>query len=135
VPVRPVDDGAAAKAVIGARAGQALVVIDTPAVSARNADDVARLADELRAAGVTETHVVLPATIAGPVARDALRGYALLDPAAVLLTHADETDHLGSIVDLAVADHVPLSYVVSGPTTGADLEIADPSALAARLLG
>jgi flagellar biosynthesis protein FlhF len=134
VGVRPVDDGAAARAHIGARAGQALVVLDTPAVSPRDGDGIARLAGDLRAAGVTETHVVLPATVAGPVARAVLEAYAPLHPAALLVTHADETDHLGPLVDLAVADGRPLSYVAAGRDVDADLAPADPAALAARLL-
>lgn len=129
VSVRPVEDGAAAKAHIGARAGGAVVLIDTPAVSARDADGIKRLAADLSAAGVTETHVVLPATLAGPVAREAVEAFAPLDPAALLVTHADETDHLGPLVDLAMAEGRPLSYL-GGP----DILPADPAALAARLL-
>jgi flagellar biosynthesis GTPase FlhF len=129
VTVRPVEDGAAARAYIGARAGQALVLIDTPAVSPRDKQGIARLADDLRAAGVTETHVVLPATLAGRVAREAVRAFAPLDPAALLVTHADETDHLGPLVDLALAEGRPLSYL-----GGTDLVPVDPAALAARLL-
>jgi len=129
VTIRPVEDGAAARAYIGARAGRALVLVDTPAVSPRDAKAVRRLADDLRAAGVTETHVVLSATVAGAVAREAVRAFAPLEPAALLITHADETDHLGPLVDLAMAERRPLSYLA-----GPDLAPADPAALAARLL-
>ena len=129
VTVRPVEDGAAAKAHVGARAGTAVVLVDTPAVSARDGAGIARLAADLKAAGVTETHVVLPATVAGPVAREVVTAFAPLDPAALLVTHADETDHLGPLVDLAMAEGRPLSYL-GGP----DIVPVDPAALAARLL-
>jgi flagellar biosynthesis GTPase FlhF len=129
VTVRPVEDGAAAKAHIGARAGAVVVLIDTPAVSPRDAAAIARLAGDLRTAGVTETHVVLPATVAGPVAREAVKAFAPLEPAALLITHADETDHVGPLVDLAMAEGRPLSYL-GGP----GLAPVDPAALAARLL-
>ena len=89
-----------------------------------------RVVDDLRAAGVTEAHVVLPATVATTFARAALEAYAPLDPAALLITHADETDHLGPLVDVAVAEDAPLSYVASGDR----LVPADPAALAAQLL-
>jgi hypothetical protein len=134
VAARPVEDGAAARAHIGTRAGTALVLLDTPAVSPRDREGIARLAGDLRDAGVTETHVVLPATVAGPVAAEALSAFTPLGPSAVLLTHADETDHLGPLVALAIAEGRPLSYVSSGPAVGADLLPADPAALAARLL-
>lgn len=129
VTVRPVEDGAAARTHIGARAGGAMVVVDTPAVSPRDGKAVKRLADDLRAAGVTETHVVLSATVASAVAQEAVRAFAPLDPAALLITHADETDHLGPLVDLAMAEGRPLSYLA-----GPDLAPVDPAALAARLL-
>lgn len=129
VTVRPVEDGAAARTHIGARAGGAMVVIDTPAVSPRDAKAVKRLADDLRATGVTETHVVLSATVASAVAQEVVRAFAPLDPAALLITHADETDHLGPLVDLAMAEGRPLSYLA-----GPDLAPVDPAALAARLL-
>ena len=76
----------------------------------------------------------IPATVAGAVARSALAAFAPLEPAALVLTHADETDHLGPLVELAVDVQRPLSYVASGPSVGADLLPADPAALAARLL-
>jgi flagellar biosynthesis GTPase FlhF len=129
VSVRPVEDGAAARAHIGARAGSALVLVDTPAVSPRDRAAIARLGADLREAGVTETHVVLSATVAGPVAREAVGAFAPLEPAALLVTHADETDHLGALVDLAVAEGRPLSYLAGPEPTP-----VDPVALAARLL-
>jgi flagellar biosynthesis GTPase FlhF len=129
VQVKPVEDGAAARAHIGARAGSAMVLLDTPAVSPRDAKAIASLAADLQAAGVTETHLVVPATVAAPVARDALEAFAPLDVRALLITHADETDHLGPLVDLAVTTGRPLSYVA-----GEDVLPADPAALAARLL-
>ena len=129
VAVRPVENGAAARAHIGARAGRALVLIDTPAISPRDTAAIARLAADLREAGVTEAHVVLPATVAGAVAREAVRAFAPVEPAALLVTHADETDHLGPLVDLALAEGRPLSYLA-----GPDPVPADPAALAARLV-
>ncbi|HWT92804.1 MAG TPA: hypothetical protein VN238_07390, partial [Solirubrobacteraceae bacterium] len=134
VAVRAVDDGDGARLHLGARAGEAVAVLDTPAVSARDKDGIEALARELAAAGVSEVHVVLPATLARPVAAAALAAYAPLSPAAVLITHADETDHLGPLVDLAVEQGCPLSYVASGPDLEGALVLADPAALAQRLV-
>lgn len=134
VAVRPVQDGASARAHVGTRAGRALVVVDTPATSPRDRQAIAALAGDLRAAGVTEAHVVLPATMAAPVARAALAAFGPVSPAALLLTHGDETDHIGPLVELAIEQGLPLSFLVSGPSVGADLQPADPAAVAARLL-
>jgi flagellar biosynthesis GTPase FlhF len=129
-------DGAAAGALLAARAGGdgAVAVLDTPAVSPRDPAAVAALAADHEAAGVTEAHVVLPATIALPVAREALAALAPLRPAGIVVTHADETDHLGPLVDLAIATGVPLSFLVSGADAAGGITLADPAVLATRLL-
>jgi flagellar biosynthesis GTPase FlhF len=136
VDVAPAGDGAEARALLAGRAGGdlAVAVLDTPAVSPRDPAAVAALAADLEAAGVTEAHVVLPATVALPVAREALAALAPLRPAGVVVTHADETDHLGPLVDLAIATGVPLSFLVSGADATGGITLADPAVLATRLL-
>jgi len=132
--VRPVEDGRGLRVHVAGRTSPALVVVDTPALSPRDAAGVRRLAEDLETAGGAEVHVVLPATISAPVARQVLRAYAPLAPAALAITHADETDHLGPLVDLAIAGGVPLSFVAAGADVPGEMSPADPAALAARLL-
>jgi len=134
VPVQPARDGATLRGHLAEREPGLVAVLDTPAVSPRDPEGIAALAADLAAAGVTEAHVVVPATVAGPVAREALAAYAPLRPAALLLTHADETDHLGPLVDLAIQASIPLSFVVAGADVTDGVALADPSVLSARLL-
>ncbi len=134
VTVQPGRDGATLRGLLAERPADTVAILDTPAVSPRDPDAIAALAADLAAAGVTEAHVVLPATVAAPVAREALEAYAPVRPAALLLTHADETDHLGPLIDLAIDVRIPLSFVVAGADVGEGLTLADPAALATRLL-
>jgi flagellar biosynthesis GTPase FlhF len=136
VAVAVAADGAAARALLADRAAApgAVAVLDAPAVSPRDPAAVAALAADLAAAGATETHVLLPATVSLPVAREVLAALAPLRPAGVVVTHADETDHLGPLVEVAIATGVPLSFLVGGADPADGITLADPSTLAARVL-
>ncbi len=57
-----------------------------------------------------------------------------LHPARVALTHMDATTHVGGLVDYAIRDELPISYVTEGTGVPGGLEPADPDALAALLL-
>jgi flagellar biosynthesis GTPase FlhF len=127
--VRSVDltDGLPAEPAAG---GHLLTVVDTPAVSPAAAADVRALARQLRRIGACEIHVAVPATLSAAAVRRVLDGLAPLKPAAIALTHLDEVDHAGPVVDAAIERGLALSYCCDG---GA-LAPADPAALAARLL-
>lgn len=112
----------------------ALVVLDTPAVSPGDADAVARLAARLAPIGLDETQLALPATLSAAAAREQLERLAPLGPAALTLTHADATDHVGAIVELACASALPLAHVADGRPLPGGLRHADPAELAERLL-
>jgi flagellar biosynthesis GTPase FlhF len=110
--------------------GRLVTVVDTPAVSPAAAADTRALARQLRRLGACEVHVTVPATLSASAVRRLLDGLAPLKPAAIALTHLDEVDHAGPVIDEAIARGLPLSYC-----SDADAVIpADPAALAARVL-
>jgi flagellar biosynthesis GTPase FlhF len=113
-----------------AAAGHLLTVVDTPAVSPAAAADVRALARQLRRIGPCEVHVAVPATLSAAAVARLLDGLAPLKPAAIALTHLDEVDHAGPVVDAAMQRGLALSYCCDA---GA-LAPADPTALAVRLL-
>jgi flagellar biosynthesis GTPase FlhF len=127
VPVVRAETGAEAQAVIREQRDRALVVIDTP--TAGDAENVSELAAQLERIGDVEVHLVLPATLSRRAADDLLQRLDALEPDRLALTHADETAHLGPVVDVALAAGIPISYVVD-----ADLHPADPDRLAGGLL-
>ena len=110
-----------------------LTVIDTDAVSPSAPADVKKLASALRRMGGPEVHVTVPATLSSAAVRTLLDGYAPLRPAAIVLTHLDEVAHAGPVVDEAIARGIPISYTSAGGAPD-DFALADPAALAARIL-
>ena len=81
----------------GRRAG--LVVIDTVAVSPGDDGAMRALAGELVPLALDAVYVALPATLSPSAARGALAHFAALGPTALVITHADETDQIGTIVE------------------------------------
>lgn len=124
---------AAAKRLAALRA-EALVVLDTPAVSPGDPEAVAQMAAELAPLQLDEIQLVVPATLSATVAEELVERLAPLQPTGIAMTHADATDHIGAVVDLACATRLPLAYVNSGLELPGALAPADPAQLAERLL-
>jgi flagellar biosynthesis protein FlhF len=112
----------------------ALVVLDTPAVSPGDGRAIADLAKRLAALGLEETQLVVPATLSAVSARELHERLAPLRPTALAMTHADATDHVGTVVELACATGLPLAYVADGIALPGALAPADPARMAERLL-
>jgi flagellar biosynthesis GTPase FlhF len=114
VPMHALEDPAEAAQRIADLRGSTLVVLDTPGVSPRADATVRELAGDMRRVMPDEVHLTLPATYGGQAARELLDGLAPLRPDAIALTHADETGHLGTAIELAIQTSTPLSFVSRG---------------------
>ena len=110
-----------------------LTVLDTPAVSPGSAAEVKKLASALRRLGSPEVHVAVPATLSSSAVRTLLDGLAPLKPAAIALTHLDEVEHAGPVIDEAIARAIAISYTSDGGNADG-FGPADPDSLAARIL-
>jgi flagellar biosynthesis GTPase FlhF len=113
-----------------AAVGHVLTVVDTAAVSPASAADARALMRTLRGIGPCEIHVAVPATLSAPAVRRLLDGLGGVKPAAIVLTHLDEVDHAGPVIDAAITRGLPLSYCCDADA----LVLADPAALAAQVL-
>jgi flagellar biosynthesis protein FlhF len=131
VPMWATDDveGAAAR-ITNLRRG-ALVLVDTPALPARMSADpfmTDALGADLRALGVDEVHLAVPAILAGEVARDLLAAARPLGADRIAVTHSDATARLGMAVELAVEAQLPISYLADSdavrPAAAEDLAFA-----------
>ena len=131
VEVEVMATGEQARARVEAVRGHAAVIIDTPAVSVNDTREVAALARDLELIGLYEVHLALAATLSGPAAREQTRAFGDLGASRIVLTHADETEHVGPVLGLAMAEGMPVSYVAPAPGR---LVPADARQLAARLL-
>jgi flagellar biosynthesis GTPase FlhF len=129
VTVASADSTSEARAVVAEHGARALVVIDTP-TAPKDESALATLAGQVKRIGGVEVHMALPATLSRKAAEELLGRLGAFKPARLALTHADETDHLGPAVDLAIASGVPFSFVLDGPA----LTPADPAKLAAGVL-
>jgi flagellar biosynthesis GTPase FlhF len=113
-----------------ARRQATLTIVDTPATGPGDRAAVAQLAADLRALGVDEVHLTLPATLSAAAADELALALAPLGLTHVALTHADQTARPGAPVELALRAGRALSYVC----TREEIEPADPEALAKQLL-
>ncbi|HEX4760648.1 MAG TPA: hypothetical protein VH256_07605 [Thermoleophilaceae bacterium] len=134
VAVFGVDDPNVARARIAGARDHALVVIDTPTVSPAEPRELDRLAEDLERIGVYEVHLTLPATTGAQAAEDVVHGLAPLGISRIVLTHADETGHVGPAVGLAIRSGRPFSYISSGTSLPGGLMPANADALAAAML-
>ena len=126
-----VPGGKQAAALIAEARGRALVVVDTPSLSPADAKAVTALRRNLRAIGDVEVHLALRAAVSRPAAGEQASSFAALGASRIVLTHSAETSHLGPVVDLAIAESLPLSFVSEGPGAVAP---ADAAELARRML-
>lgn len=80
--------------------------------------------------------LVLPATTKESELRADLGRYRTLEPDSMVLTKVDESCDLGNVANLLLDGACPpLSWITSGQRVPADLEVADPTQLAGRILG
>ena len=113
-----------------ARRQAALTIVDTPSAGPADRAAVAQLAADLRALGVDEVHLTLPATLSAAAADELAVALAPLGLTHVALTHADQTARPGAPIELALRGGRALSYVC----TREEIAPADPDALAKQLL-
>ena len=134
VGVTVVDSAAEARAHVAGALSHALVVVDTPAASPGSTAEVARLGAELETLGLDEVHLTLPATYSGAAAGELAERMTPLRPTHLVLTHLDETTHVGGLVNFVIDAGRPLSYVSQGTEVPGGLEPADPLDVASLVL-
>ncbi len=113
-----------------ARRDAALTIVDAPAAGPSDRKAVTQLSADLRALGVSEVHLTLPATISAGAADELAAALAPIGITHVTLTHADQTARPGAPVELAITTRRELSYVCSRD----EIAPADGEALAKQLL-
>lgn len=133
VPVLSLSGERAQRAVAAARR-DGFVIVDTPTTTPTHPDEVEALSLKLAPLELDATFVTLPATLGPQAARRALASFGSLHPSAVAITHADETDQLAVLVEIAITHRIPLAYVHSGTDHRSALTAVNASAIAQQLL-
>jgi hypothetical protein len=111
VPLHTAAGGAQAADRVAPLRDRALVLVDTPGVSPRDKADLRALSAELRALGADDVLLTIPATTSAGAAREMLDAGRRVGATAVVLTHADETTHLGPAVGATMQSGLPFAYV------------------------
>jgi flagellar biosynthesis GTPase FlhF len=133
VPVVSLSSDRAQQAIeVGRQRG--LVIVDTAAATPTDPSAVDALRAKLEPLGLDATYVTLPATLGPSAARRVLASFGSLSPAALTITHADETDQLAVVVEIAISHRIPLAYFHSGTDHTNALSAVDPPAIAHELL-
>ena len=116
-------------------AGESLIVVDTPPVSANDPDGIAELATLLEAVRPDETHLVVPAWADARAAAALYEAITAHFPVTRLtITRLDEVGSIAGAVGLSFTLKRPLAYVTDGRRPIGGLRPADPAELAALAL-
>lgn len=134
VPMHAAPTAKEARQRIEALDAETLVLVDTPGVSPRAEAELRVLARELRQMQLDEVHLAVPATSGPRQARQLVEGTRSLRVNCLAITHADETDQLGTVVGLAIDTEMPLSYIGRGTIVSGGLRPAAADQIAEALL-
>jgi len=111
-----------------------LVLVDTAGRSPRNEPQLNELRTMLAAIQPDETHLVMSCSSSSKQLLQTAELFATVGYSHLLLTKLDEALSLGSLVSLAQAQQVPLSYLTTGQNVPDDIEIAESTRLCEQIL-
>ena len=126
VPVVTAERGSRAAGEIAASRRGQLVVADTPTVSPADPAGIGILGVELSSLAPEEVLVAIPATMNLAAARQMLTALAPLEPTAIVVTHADETDQLGTAAEISIESGLPIAFIHRGLELATALAPTDP---------
>lgn len=103
------------KDIIAAEKDADLLLVDTPASNPRRDTEMIELASFLTAVPNMAIYPVLSATAKDADLGRAAGAFTTFKPKGLILTHLDETDHLGNVINLAWHTRQPLAFFTAGP--------------------
>lgn len=116
-------------------AGRDLILLDTGGRSPRDEKGIERLAEIIRAAGATETHLLLSGVSSDKTLRETAARYRPTGFNRVILTKLDECMSFGGLLNIGSELSEGISYLTTGPDYTRPIEPADGRALAELVLG
>jgi flagellar biosynthesis protein FlhF len=118
---------------LGQHADKNLILIDTPGFCPADADDLSDLAGWVKRSATLDIQLVVPATLRPSVIQRTIERFSALRPSKLLLTHADEVESPGTLLDISMRSGLALSYVSNGQTIPEDIVQASKADLLACL--
>lgn len=111
-----------------------LILIDTAGRNQHNDFQIKELVDLLAVDSSIEKHLVLSATTKERDAVDVMDRFAPVKPDRLLFTKTDETESIGTVVNLISSRRAQVSYFTNGQSVPDDIEAAGADILARMLL-
>lgn len=130
LPLSAVYSPAELKASLSAQKDKDLIFIDTAGRSPKDKKHILELKKFMECANPDEIHLVLPANIKNLDLFEAIRRFSVLPINRIVVSKVDETNILGSILNIAVEVDSPISYITNGQTIPDDIELANSQNLA-----
>lgn len=110
-----------------------VVLIDTAGYGPKDERKLNELKETLSSIR-TETHLCVGAMIRDRDLAEAVRRFKMFSPDYLVMTKLDETSSFGSIFNISVKSHLPLSYFTMGQRVPEDMEIATKERVADLIL-
>ncbi len=111
-----------------------LILFDTAGTAQRNMPQISTLCGIVDAAQPAEVHLVLSATTKYSDAVDIIDHFKDMKPTRIIFSKVDESTTFGTILNICVKYHIPLSYLTTGQNVPEDIEGARPERIAKLLL-
>ncbi|MCK8823532.1 flagellar biosynthesis protein FlhF [Fuchsiella alkaliacetigena] len=111
-----------------------LVLIDTAGRSQQNKMQMSELTALMENAEIDETYLVLSATTKLADLRDVVLKFKSVDIDKFIFTKLDETNALGTILNITEEFEIPLSYISNGQNVPEDIKVVDPKQIADNFL-
>jgi flagellar biosynthesis protein FlhF len=112
-----------------------LILIDTAGRSPRDEASLAELELFLGPERGTENCLVLSATTRDLELRETVRRFGRLPLHSLIFTKLDECEQCGTLLNIAVQQRLPLSFLTNGQRVPEDLLVAEPGAIAHIITG
>lgn len=134
LPLEIVYSPAELKSAIRKFRSKGLILIDTAGRNQHNDFQIKELVDLLAVDSAIEKHLVLSATTKERDAVDVMDRFAPVKPDRLLFTKTDETESIGTVVNLISSRRTRVSYFTNGQSVPDDIEAAGADMLARMLL-
>ena len=134
IPISAVYTPSELKSALAAHQDKDLVFIDTAGRSPKDEKYLPDLQKFLESADPDEIHLVLPANMTSLDLFDVIRRFNMLKVNRLIVTKIDETNALGSLVNIAMEGKYPLSYISDGQTIPDDIKLAESQSLSRMIL-
>jgi flagellar biosynthesis protein FlhF len=134
VPLEIAQSGDQVKTGISRHMDCDIVLVDTVGRSHRNPEHLKELKSVLDDAGGIETHLVIAASLADGIQREALESFSVFSPSRLIITKLDEAPTCGCLVNLPLSSGLGISCFTAGQNVPQDIEFAEAGAIARRVV-